>query len=107
VQLPSGERWVLLWRVDEARGWVGVYSVLPQQVPEALRPALGLFLVSQNYDLPLGAFEMDAEDGEIRYRTSMVTLGEPLTHARLDALVEPHLDVVTVHFDAIAELSQP
>jgi hypothetical protein len=47
-----------------------VYSILPIQAPQEARHRLAEFLMRTNYGLAIGNFEMDFEDGEIRYRTS-------------------------------------
>jgi len=45
------------------------YSVLDVNVPEDKRAAMAEFITRANYNLILGNFEMDFDDGEIRYKT--------------------------------------
>jgi hypothetical protein len=58
------------------------YSVCPVNTPEEKRPVMAEFLMRVNYGLVLGNFEMDVDDGEIRFKTSVdvqdVELSQPL-----------------------------
>ncbi len=47
------------------------YAVLPGAVPEPTRPAVAEFVTRANYGFRLGAFEMDYEDGEVRFRAGV------------------------------------
>lgn len=47
------------------------YVVMPVRVPEAMRVLMAEFLVRANYGLRIGNFEMDFEDGEVRYKSSV------------------------------------
>jgi len=55
----------------EAQEHLVVYSVLPVLVPEERRDEIAGFITRANYDLPIGNFEMDYGDGEVRYKTSV------------------------------------
>ena len=48
-----------------------IYSIYPVRVPEGRRPAMAELVTRINWGLPVGGFEMDWSDGEIRIRTSM------------------------------------
>ncbi|HEY9747696.1 MAG TPA: YbjN domain-containing protein [Allocoleopsis sp.] len=47
------------------------YSICPLVIPEAKRGAIAEFITRANYGMIIGNFEMDFEDGEIRYKTSI------------------------------------
>ena len=55
----------------EAQEHMIIYSVLPVLVPEERRDEIALFLTRANYGMPVGNFEMDYSDGEVRYKTSI------------------------------------
>jgi hypothetical protein len=97
--------WTLLVRVDAETSIVGFYSVFPERVPEAARHDVALFLISQNYELPVGSFEMDPEDGEIRFRTTWIQAGDeaPSADMLFDTL-SPHLAIVAAHLEATESL---
>jgi hypothetical protein len=48
-----------------------IYSIYPVRVPEGRRSAMAELVSRINWGLPVGGFEMDWSDGEIRIRTSM------------------------------------
>ena len=84
-----------------ARGEHGVYPVLVyarapfliciasfrQTVPDARRPEAAEYLHRINYGLLLGNFEMDYDEGEVRFRTSLMAEGS-LTHEVLDRYIQ-------------------
>jgi len=55
------------------------YVVVPVKAPEDLRPAVAEFVVRANYGLRIGNFEMDFNDGELRYKSSLDFEGATLT----------------------------
>lgn len=59
-------------------------TYLPMKVAEDKRAAVSEYLTRANYGLHVGNFEMDMEDGEVRYKTTGVT----------DADTMPSLDVI-------------
>jgi hypothetical protein len=69
----SGEHghWPCYAQAREAQQQIVLYSICPLRVPEAMRPVMAELLTRANYGLVVGNFEMDYEDGEIRYKTSL------------------------------------
>lgn len=63
--------WVCIIRVFADTQRILVYSIVPRSVPETKRIRMAELLVRINYGLVLGNFEMDWDDGELRYKTSM------------------------------------
>lgn len=55
-----------------------VYSHMAEAVPESERVRLALMLTRINYGLMFGNFELDMDDGELRYKTSLVAEAMPL-----------------------------
>lgn len=47
------------------------YVVMPMRVPADRRVAVAEFLTRANYGLRIGNFEMDFDDGEVRYKSSV------------------------------------
>jgi hypothetical protein len=63
--------WLLVGQAYEDRGQAAIYSVLPEHVPEERREAVAILLARINYGLILGAFAIDLDDGEVRFRASI------------------------------------
>ena len=64
-------RWSCYARVEEEKQIVLFYSYCPVKAPEEKRPILADFLTRANYGLYIGNFEMDFNDGEVRFKTSL------------------------------------
>lgn len=64
-------RWNCYARVREAAQQIVFYSICPIYVPDLKRLVMAEFLTRANYGLIMGNFEMDFNDGEIRYKTSI------------------------------------
>lgn len=47
------------------------YSISPLTVPEDRRYAMAEFITRANYGMYIGNFEMDFDDGEVRYKSSL------------------------------------
>lgn len=81
--------WTCIARPREERGIFLFYSIAPVNVPQEKRPAIAEYLTRANYGLPLGNFEMDFSDGEVRFKTSLDVEGEEymLTPAMIKSIV--------------------
>ena len=67
--------WTCYARVKEPEGTFVFYSICPVNAPETKRLAMAEFLTLANFGLVNGNFEMDFNDGEIRYKTGIVVKG--------------------------------
>ncbi len=65
------------------------YVVMPVRVPEEMRAAIAEFITRANYGLRIGNFEMDYEDGEVRYKSSVDFEGTELSTDLIRNLVYP------------------
>jgi hypothetical protein len=80
-------RWTVHALARESDHQVLVHSVVDEDVTPELRTPLALFLTRANFGLVLGNFELDLDDGELRYKTSIDVEGAELTEALLDHVV--------------------
>jgi hypothetical protein len=62
------------------------YSVHPRSAPPARLSEVGEFLHRVNYGTIVGNFELDCDDGEIRFKTSLDVEGEALSDVQLEKL---------------------
>lgn len=79
--------WTCFAQAREKENQFVFYSVLDLNVPPQRRQAMAEFLTRANYGLVIGNFEMDFEDGEVRYKTSIDVGGGPLTSDLIRPLV--------------------
>lgn len=67
------------------------YSFFPVTIPKEKRLAMAEFITRANYGLRLGNFEMDFEDGEVRYRTSVDVENDMLSISLVSNMVYPNV----------------
>jgi hypothetical protein len=65
------------------------YAVAPVKIPLDVRPMADEFITRANYGLRIGNFEMDYEDGEIRYKASLDFEGAELTPSLIKNVIYP------------------
>ena len=68
----------LAYPVEEDQQFV-FYSIAPVRADEEHRAAVAEYLARANWGLVLGNFEMDFDEGSIRYKTSIDVEGAALT----------------------------
>lgn len=86
--------WSCFAKAEEDKDMMLFYSYCPVKVPENKRPLVGDFLTRANYGLLIGNFEMDYNDGEVRYKTSIDVEGDELSKALVKRLVYDNLAVM-------------
>ncbi|MTJ09805.1 MULTISPECIES: YbjN domain-containing protein [unclassified Anabaena] len=67
------------------------YVMMPFKIPEESRNTIAEFITRANYGLRVGNFEMDYEDGEVRYKTCIDFGGETLTNGYIKNTMYPGL----------------
>ncbi len=95
--------WICLIRIEESEDCCVAYSVYPNLIPLERREATALFMMSVNYDLAKGSFEMDHEDGELRFRTSMPMAGRS-DPAEFGTMLIEHAQVMEQYLPAIQDM---
>jgi hypothetical protein len=78
--------WPFAVWVPGSDGPVVCYSSITEVAPERRRE-VGALLAELNFGLPVGSFEMDPDDGEVRFRTSVGVAGVEATPELLSQLV--------------------
>jgi hypothetical protein len=102
----SGARtWTVLVWIDEEKRSCAVFSVMPELVEPARRAEVAQYLVDRNYYLTVGAFEMDIDDGEVRFRTSVDATNATFGEALFVNLVSANLSMFGLFQDALRGLA--
>jgi hypothetical protein len=86
---------------NEEQALVGVFVYAPTKVPERNRRAVMEYLTRLNYGLRLGGFELDLNDGEVRYTQNMDIEGATLTNAMLLNMLHFALDVMDQYYPGL------
>lgn len=93
--------WRCYAQARELQRQVVFYSVLPVRTPENKRHAMAEFITRANYGMVIGNFEMDFEDGEIRYKTSLDVEGAELLHPLLRQVVYANIIITDRYLPGI------
>jgi hypothetical protein len=65
------------------------YVVAPVKAPDDIRSAVAEYITRANYGLRIGNFEMDFDDGEIRYKSSIDFEDSTLDTALIKNIIYP------------------
>jgi hypothetical protein len=87
-------QWTCYARIIEDKEIFLFYSYCPVKAPPEKRPILADFITRANYGLYLGNFELDYNDGEVRFKTSIDVEGDRLTTALVKRLVYDNVSVM-------------
>lgn len=93
--------WQCFTIVDEGKHWLRFYSILPVHVPEEKRLAMAEFITRANYGLMLGNYEMDMNDGEVRFKTSVDAEGGTLGPRMIDNMLRSNLITMDRYFTGL------
>jgi hypothetical protein len=72
---PAGS-WSFYAQAVEEKDLILLYSICPQRVPPDRRLAVAEYLTRANYGLAAGNFELDLDDGEVRYKSALPIQGD-------------------------------
>jgi hypothetical protein len=80
------------------------YSVCPLNATKSKLQAIAEFIIKANYGMIIGNFELDFNDGEIRYKTSIDVEGEKLTSVLIKQLVFTNVAMMDKYLPAIRSI---
>ncbi len=80
------------------------YSVCGTSAPEHRRQAVAEFVTRANFGMVIGNFELDFDDGEIRYKTSIDVEGVSLAPALIKNLVYANVLMMDRYLPAITQV---
>ena len=98
----DSEEWQVFVEAREQYFQVVVYSVAPFNIPEEHRLPAAEYLTRANYGLIIGNFELDMEDGEVRFKTSIDVEGAALASAMVRQLVFSNLRAMNQYLPGLA-----
>jgi hypothetical protein len=90
--------------VDEEKDWLIFYSYLPVNAPPEKTTEVAEFVCRANRGMRIGNFELDYDDGEIRYKTSIDVEGGELKDKMIDNLLRANLTTTDRYFNGLMEL---
>ena len=94
--------WMCIAHCREPEDRFVFYSIGIVDTPEERRPATSEFITRANSGLLIGNFEMDFDDGEVRYKTSIDVEGDRLSTALVRQLVNVNIDTMDKYLPGFA-----
>mmetsp|Transcript_5989 Transcript_5989/g.10005 ORF Transcript_5989/g.10005 Transcript_5989/m.10005 type:complete len:209 (+) Transcript_5989:159-785(+) len=88
----------VLMDVKEARSLLLIFIKSHINFPENNRENLAVYLTRANYGLALGNFELDMEDGEVRYKCTTTVTGGSLSVEMVNAMLQNSLVTMDRYF---------
>lgn len=96
--LGRSGRWSAFFEIRGADQQLIVYSVVPVTVPPERRTDAALYLTRANFGLVIGCFELDLDDGAVRFRTSVDLEGAEVSEPIIDHLFLANIVGVDQYF---------
>lgn len=97
----DGHEWGCLALAEEQSEQVIFYSVVLENTPPEHMPEVMKFVTLANYGMQVGNFELDLEDGEVRFKTAIDVEGVELSDGLLRNLVELNIMMMGLYFDGL------
>jgi len=89
---------------DEKSQTLRVHAYCPNHVPEEHRLRACEFITRANYGLRIGNFEMDMDDGELRYKVSVDVEGGELTSKMVSNMKSYALAIMDRYYPGLMAL---
>jgi hypothetical protein len=99
--LGDNGSWALFIVARENDDRCTVYSQVPWETPIERRGEMSELLTRINFGLPLGNFELDFADGEIRFKTSIDVSGTRLSSELFEGLIDPNIATTDIYLPAL------
>ena len=99
-------RWKGLAQADDEHAQFVFYSISPIEIPEKYIAGVAEFLTRANFGMLIGNFEIDLEDGQIRFKTSIDVEGSRLDTAMVKRLVYTNVLTMDKYLPGIKSIIQ-
>jgi hypothetical protein len=86
--------------VDDEAGLFQVFGYSPVRIPEGARPAVAEAVARANYGLRIGKFEMDVDQGSVRFQAAQILHGDALEEDVIDRLMGTTMSMLDTYLPA-------
>ena len=109
VRAPTGdEGWSWYLQVREEHRQVALFTILDTVVPESRLVAMAELVVTASFGLTVGGFELDMEEGQLRFRTSIgfgaTGVTDEQVRSFLDEMARTNTSMAAAYRPAIASV---
>ena len=87
--------------VDAESELFQVFGYSPVRVPEGARLAVAETIARANYGLKVGKFEMDFEEGELRFQAAQILTEDSLEESVIDRLLSTTMSMLDMYLPAV------
>jgi hypothetical protein len=87
-------------RVEVEADLFQVFGYSPVRIPEGCRPTIAEAVARANDGLRLGKFELDLDDGELRFQVSEILIGELVGEEVIDRMIRTTLNMLDMYLPA-------
>lgn len=87
--------------VDPEDGLFQVFGHSPVRVPEGSRPAIAETIARANYGLKVGKFELDIDEGDLRFQAAQILIDEQLEDETIRRLIGTTMAMLNAYLPAV------
>ncbi len=87
-------------RVEAESDLFQVFGCSPLRVPEGCRPAIAEAVARANYGLRLGKFELDLDDGELRFQMAQILTFDAVGEDVIDRMIGTAINMLDMYLPA-------
>ena len=98
-------QWTVAVMASEKQRRLVAYSIAPLSAPAERRAAVAEFLTRANYGLPVGNFEMDLDDGEVRFKTAVDLADALVTDGLIRSLIHANVVLMDRYVKALHDVA--
>ena len=88
-------------RVEPDDDLFQVFGFSPIRIPKGCRPAIAEAVVRANYGLRVGKFELDLDDGELRFQAVQILTDSTLESVVVDRLIGTTMSMLDMYLPAM------
>lgn len=87
-------------RVEAEADLFQIFAYSPLRVPEGCRPALAEAVTRANYGLRIGKFELDLDDGELRFQVAQLLVYDSVGEEAIDRMIGTAINMLDMYLPA-------
>ncbi len=87
--------------VDSEDGLFQVFGHSPIRIPEGSRPAIAETIARANFGLKIGKFEMDIDDGDLRFQVAQILIDDVLEDETIRRLIGTTMAMLNAYLPAV------
>jgi hypothetical protein len=110
MPVPTGslreQHWTCYAQVRPEHNQVLFYSVVPFAVPPGRRLPAAEYITRANFGMAMGNFEMDFENGAVRFKTGIDVTGDELTPALLSPLLYANVLMMSTYLEGLLDVAE-